>query len=63
MNKILIVEDDNTIAKNLSLLLTGEGYAAMLAGGQKQAIDALDKAENNLDGGACFIIKFYHRRI
>ena len=42
MHKILIVEDDNSIAKNLSLLLGGEGYASVCAGGQRAAIAALE---------------------
>ena len=44
MNKILIVEDDGHIAKNLSLLLSQEGYAVTRADGQKAAVELL---ENN----------------
>jgi DNA-binding response OmpR family regulator len=45
--KILAVEDDKSISKNLSLLLSGEGYSITLASGQKAAIEALD--ENRFD--------------
>ncbi|MCL1918937.1 MAG: response regulator transcription factor [Peptococcaceae bacterium] len=40
-HKILIVEDDADIAKNLSLLLSGEGYGVTLADTQKSALDRL----------------------
>jgi len=40
--KILVTEDDSGIAKNLSLLLTGEGYCVTLAAGQREAIEALE---------------------
>jgi len=42
MNKILIVEDDGHIAKNLSLLLSQEGYAVTRADGQKAAVELLE---------------------
>jgi len=42
MNKILIVEDDKSISKNLSLLLSGEGYTSIIAENQKAAIEALE---------------------
>ena len=42
MNRVLVVEDDNSIAKNLFLLLSGEGYTATLVGGQKSAIEVLE---------------------
>ncbi|MCL2107777.1 MAG: response regulator transcription factor [Oscillospiraceae bacterium] len=44
MKHILIVEDDRSIAKNLSILLSGEGYFVTSAHTQKQAINSL---ENN----------------
>ena len=42
MNKILIVEDDKSISKNLSLLLSGEGYTSIITENQKAAIEALE---------------------
>ena len=42
MHKILIVEDDGGIAKNLSLLLSGEGYDPVIAASQKAALEALE---------------------
>lgn len=41
-SKILIVEDDKGIAKNLFLLLSGEDYDAVIAPSQKSAMDALE---------------------
>ncbi|MDD2418622.1 MAG: response regulator transcription factor [Oscillospiraceae bacterium] len=41
-SKILIVEDDKGIAKNLFLLLSGEDYDAVIAPSQKAAMDALE---------------------
>lgn len=41
-SKILVVEDDKNIAKNLSLLLSAEGYDTLIAPSQKSAIEALE---------------------
>lgn len=41
-SKILIVEDDKDIAKNLFLLLSNESYDAVLAPSQKAAMEALE---------------------
>lgn len=40
-SKILVVEDDKSIAKNLLLLLSGENYDTVIAQSQKAAMDAL----------------------
>ena len=48
MNKLLLVEDDTGIAKNLFLLLSGEGYAVTLADSQKAAIEALGNGRFDL---------------
>lgn len=37
MSRILLVEDDREIAKNLTLLLQSEGFAVQCASGQRQA--------------------------
>lgn len=42
MNKILIVEDDTHIAKNLTYLLTRESFSVTHAGTQKDALEKLD---------------------
>ncbi|MDD6920563.1 MAG: response regulator transcription factor [Eubacteriales bacterium] len=47
MTKILLVEDDKNIIDNLSELLTSEGFAVSTAGGQKEALRAID--ENKYD--------------
>lgn len=41
-SKILLVEDDKGIAKNLSLLLANEGYAITHVSSQKAAVEALE---------------------
>lgn len=41
MNKVLIVEDDDAIAKNLELLLTENGYKTVVVAGQNSALEAL----------------------
>lgn len=43
LSKILVVEDDKSIAKNLFLLLSNEGYDAVLAPSQKSAMEALER--------------------
>ncbi len=43
MPKILLVEDDMQLAKNLSLFLSSEGYSVVHAPGQKTAIEAFEK--------------------
>ncbi len=40
MSKILLVEDDIQLAKNLTLFLTSEGYSVVHAAGQKEGIEA-----------------------
>lgn len=42
MNKILLVEDDMNIAKNLSHLLVTEGYVVVLANTQKAALEKIE---------------------
>ncbi len=41
MKRIFLVEDDNEIAKNLSLLLRAEGFTIIHASTQKEASDLL----------------------
>ncbi len=48
MYKILLVEDDENIASNLSVLLRREGYLVTLACGQGQALAALEEARPDL---------------
>lgn len=48
MNKILLVEDDQSISKNLAILLDGEGYSISCAGTQKAALELLDKERFDL---------------
>ncbi len=43
MNKILLVEDDVNISKNLSHLLSAEGYSVTCAGTQKEALALLEQ--------------------
>lgn len=43
MPKILLVEDDIQLAKNLSLFLTSEGYAVTHAAGQASGIETFEK--------------------
>lgn len=40
--RILIVEDDKTMRRAMSILLEGEGYATRECGGGRQAVDLLD---------------------
>ncbi len=46
--KILIVEDDNSISKNISLLLSGEGYHTVIAQSQKSAIERIETEDFDL---------------
>ena len=48
MNNILIVEDDISISKNLSLLLSSEGYSNFIASSQKEAIEMLENNQFDL---------------
>jgi len=48
MNKILIVEDDKGISKNLSLLLLGEGYSVSVADTQVSATERLESERFDL---------------
>lgn len=43
MHKILVVEDDTLIVRNLSELLRQEGFAVTTASGQKEALQAVEK--------------------
>lgn len=47
MKNILLVEDDNTIAKNLILLLNSEGFSVIHASTQSEAIKVI--SENKFD--------------
>ena len=47
MKKIFLVEDDNEIARNLALLLHGEGFSVTCARTQKEAVELL--AENRFE--------------
>jgi DNA-binding response OmpR family regulator len=46
--KILIVEDDSSIAKNLSLLLSDEGFSVTLADTQRKAMEKLENDRYDL---------------
>ena len=48
MVKILLVEDDNSIVKNLSEFLKGEGYTVSSVSGQKAAIELFEKEHYDL---------------
>lgn len=48
MSKILIVEDDFYLSKNIKLLLKKEGYETLTAAGCALAKDALEKEQPNL---------------
>jgi len=48
MNKILIVEDDRSIAKNLTLLLKNEGYTVAAAASQKAALEIIENEQFDL---------------
>ncbi len=48
MTKILLVEDDFNIVKNLSYLLEEEGYDVAVAMGQKQALDLFEQGDFDL---------------
>ncbi len=43
MKRILLVEDDREIAKNLTLLLQSEDFAVVCAPTQKKAFEVLEK--------------------
>lgn len=48
MSKILLVEDDKTIVKNLSLLLEDEGFTVVAKGTQKEALGILENERFDL---------------
>lgn len=48
MPRIFLVEDDKAIAKNLMLLLRSEGFTAVRAATQKEALAALDDGRYDL---------------
>lgn len=48
MNKILLVEDDMNISKNLALLLVKEGYEVIAANSQKSAIQKIESERFDL---------------
>lgn len=48
MNKILLVEDDGSIIKNLTEYLRGEGFAVLSASGQREALALLEEATVDL---------------
>jgi DNA-binding response OmpR family regulator len=48
MQRVFLIEDDNAIAKNLTLLLRSEGFAVTHAATQKQALSALDEGKFDL---------------
>lgn len=48
MHKILVVEDDTLIVRNLSELLRQEGFAVTTASGQKEALQAAENVGFNL---------------
>ncbi|MCL1832448.1 MAG: response regulator transcription factor [Oscillospiraceae bacterium] len=47
--KVLIVEDDSSIAKNLTRLLTGEGYVVASAATQKEALSKIEGDGDTFD--------------
>ena len=48
MNKILIVEDDITIVKNLSQFLRSEGFEIEYVTSQKDALNIIEEKEYDL---------------
>jgi DNA-binding response OmpR family regulator len=48
MHRILLVEDDESIVRNLSCLLEREGFAVVSASGQKQALSAAEEGQFDL---------------
>lgn len=48
MNHIFLVEDDLEIAKNLSLLLSSEGFSITHAASQKEAIQLINEQKFQL---------------
>jgi len=48
MNKVLLVEDDTNISKNLSYLLSTEGYSVVLANTQKAALEKIENEHFDL---------------
>lgn len=49
MNRILLVEDDKEIIKNLTEFLSGEGFTITAAGGQKAALEIIQDKEETFD--------------
>ena len=48
MNKILLVEDENAIVKNLVEILQREGFSVDIASGQSDAMDLIEKERYDL---------------
>jgi len=48
MNRILLVEDDNAIVKNLTEILQREGFSVDTASGQSDAMDLIEKERYDL---------------
>ena len=70
MHKILVVEDDTLIVRNLSELLRQEGFAVTTASGQKEALQAAENVGFDLalldisvlDGNGFFLCKSLKER-
>lgn len=70
MHKILVVEDDTLIVRNLSKLLRQEGFAVTTASGQKEALQAAENVGFDLalldisllDGNGFFLCKSLKER-
>lgn len=54
--RILLVEDDESIRKFVSRVLTANGYNIFVAGDGKEALDIFDKENGNLDLLFCDVI-------
>lgn len=48
-NRILLVEDDMEIVKNLTAFLHGENFLVTAVGGQKKAMEYIEEKENEID--------------
>lgn len=49
MTKILLVEDDREIVKNLSLFLKEEGFSVQAVSGQKAAMEQIEEHGQEID--------------